>query len=114
MRTTLRRPSSSLLKSRLTSFLTSVLLLAGAAPARASSTSGPMPWDNILSALADSATGPVISALVTIGIVTGGAYWFLTDSQRGLVNILKAVIVAGIVTGLTAFLGAFGISMAVV
>jgi type IV secretory pathway VirB2 component (pilin) len=93
--------------------LTAVLFVAAAAPAGASTT-GSMPWDNILSTLADSATGTVISALVTIGIVVGGIYWFLTDSQRGLVNILKAVIVAGIVTGLTAFLGAFGISMATV
>lgn len=106
MRSILRRPSRVV--------LTVFVFLAGATPARASTTTGPMPWDTILSALADSATGPVISALVTIGIVAGGAYWFLTDSQRGLVNILKAVIVAGIVTGLTAFLGAFGISMAVV
>jgi len=73
-----------------------------------------MPWDNILSTLATSATGTVITALVTIAIVAGGAYWALTDNQRGLVSIIKAVIVGGIVTGLTGFLAAFGISMAVV
>lgn len=89
------------------------LILGLATPAHATTT-GQMPWDNILSTLADSATGTVISALVTIGIVIGGIYWFLSDNQRGLVSILKAVIVAGIVTGITGFLGAFGISMATV
>lgn len=92
--------------------LTAALFLV-ALPARATTT-GQLPWDNILSTLADSAQGPVISALVIIGIVAGGAYWFFTDSQRGLVNIVKALVVAGIVTGITGFLGAFGISMAVV
>lgn len=93
--------------------LTTALLSAVSAPARATTT-GTMPWDNILATLASSATGTVISALVTIGIVVGGIYWFFSDNQRGLVSILKAVIVAGIVTGITGFLGAFGISMAVV
>lgn len=92
--------------------LTAALFLV-ALPARATTT-GTLPWDNILSTLADSAQGPVISALVIIGIVAGGAYWFFTDSQRGLVNIVKALVVAGIVTGITGFLGAFGISMATV
>lgn len=89
------------------------LTLGFAAPASATTT-GQMPWDNVLSVLQDSATGTVTSALVTIGIVIGGIYWFLSDNQRGLVSILKAVVVAGIVTGITGFLGAFGISMAVV
>lgn len=87
--------------------------LWAALPARASS-SGSLPWDGILSTLADSASGPVISALVTMGICAAGAYWFFTESQRGLVQIVKVLIVAGVVSGLTGFLGAFGISMAVV
>lgn len=80
-------------------------------PAHASSTSS-MPWDNILSLLADSATGTVIRAVVTIAIVIGGIYWALSDNQHGLVRILKALVVAGIVTGIAGFLGAFGISFA--
>ncbi|MFW6012185.1 MAG: TrbC/VirB2 family protein [bacterium] len=95
-----------------TLFLLAPAFLA-AAPARASETNN-MPWDNILQTLADSATGTVTSALVTIGIVVGGIYWFLSDNQRGLVNILKAIVVAGIVTAITAFLGAFGISLATI
>lgn len=90
-----------------------VVALAAALPAEAS-TSGPLPWDNILSTIADSVQGPVISALVIMGICAGGAYWFFTESQRGLVQIIKVLVVAGIVSGLTAFLGAFGISMALV
>ena len=86
-------------------------LVLSPAPAHASTTSA-MPWDGILAALADSATGTVISALVTIGIVSGGIYWSFTDNHRGLVHIFKAVIVAGIVTGIGGFLGAFGISLA--
>lgn len=89
-------------------------LLVVAAPRAWASTSGSLPWDNILGTLADSVQGPVISALVIMGIVAGGAYWFFTESQRGLVQIVKVVIVAGIVSGLTAFLGVFGISMATV
>lgn len=79
-------------------------------PTRASaSTTGSMPWDNILAILADSATGTVIRAMVTIAIVIGGIYWALSDNHNGLVRIIKAVLVAGIVTGIVGFLGAFGI-----
>jgi type IV secretion system protein VirB2 len=87
--------------------------LAAALPAEAT-TSGSLPWDNILTTIAESVQGPVISALVIMGICAGGAYWFFTESQRGLVQIVKVLVVAGIVSGLTAFLGAFGISMALV
>jgi len=94
-----------------TLFLVLPALLLAAAPASASTT-GSMPWDNILSTLADSATGTVIRALVTIAIVIGGIYWALSDNHNGLVRILKAVVVAGIVTGIAGFLGAFGITFA--
>jgi type IV secretion system protein VirB2 len=90
-----------------------VVALAAALPAEAT-TSGSLPWDNILTTIAESVQGPVISALVIMGICAGGAYWFFTESQRGLVQIVKVLVVAGIVSGLTAFLGAFGISMALV
>jgi len=98
---------------RLRFLLTASLVFAAPVPAWATTT-GSLPWDNILATLADSVQGPVISALVIMGIVAGGAYWFFTESQRGLVQIVKVVIVAGVVSGLTAFLGAFGISMATV
>lgn len=87
--------------------------LFGARPAYASTT-GTLPWDNILGTLADSVKGPVISALIVMGIVAGGAYWFFSDNQRGLVQIVKALIVGGIVSGLAAFLGAFGITTALI
>lgn len=117
MRSFLSRCSASVRRS-LTggSLLTSSLLLlalAAAAPAEAT-TSGSLPWDNILNTIAESVKGPVISALVVLGICAGGAYWFFTESQRGLVQIIKVLVVAGMVSGLTGFLGAFGISMAVV
>ncbi|HLE84929.1 MAG TPA: TrbC/VirB2 family protein [Thermoanaerobaculia bacterium] len=91
--------------------LTTLLLVGAALPARATST-GTLPWDNILGTIADSVQGPVLSALVIIGMCAAGAYWFFSESQRGLVQVVKVVIVAGVVSGLTAFLGAFGISMA--
>ena len=90
-----------------------LLAFTAAAPAEAT-TSGSLPWDNILNTIAESVKGPVISALVVLGICAGGAYWFFTESQRGLVQIIKVLVVAGMVSGLTGFLGAFGISMAVV
>ncbi len=93
--------------------LTGALAVAGALPARATTT-GTLPWDNILQTIADSVQGPVISALVIIAIAAGGIYWAFTDSQMGLVRIIKSLIVAGIVSGLTAFLASFGISMALV
>lgn len=100
---------------RLRVLLTGVAVLVGAAPVPAwATTTGTLPWDNILRTIADSVQGPVISALVIIGLVAGGAYWFFTESQRGLVQIVKVLVVAGIVSGITAFLGAFGISMALV
>ena len=89
------------------------LALAGALPAFATTT-GNLPWDSILGKIADSVQGPVLTALITLGICAGGAYWFFTESQRGLVQILKAVIVGGIVSGLTAFLATFGISMSLI
>lgn len=76
------------------------------------STTEEMPWDSILSSLADSATGTVIRAVVIIAIAIGGIYWALSDNQNGLVRILKAVIVAGIVTGAATFVGSFGINFA--
>lgn len=93
--------------------LTALFGAFGALPARATTT-GTLPWDNILQTIADSVQGPVISALVIMAVAAGGAYWAFSDSQMGLVRILKAVIVAAVVSGLTAFLGVFGISMAVV
>lgn len=94
-------------------FLLTGLAVLVAVPSWATTT-GTLPWDNILQTLADSVQGPVISALVIFGLVAGGAYWFFTESQRGLVQIVKVLIVAGVVSGITAFLGAFGISMALV
>jgi type IV secretion system protein TrbC len=93
--------------------LLSVSALIAALPAEAT-TSGSMPWDSILNTLAESVKGPVLSSLIVMGLCAAGAYWFFTESQRGLVQIVKVLVVAGMVSGLTAFLGAFGISMAVV
>ena len=90
-----------------------VVALAAALPAEAT-TSGSMPWDSILNTLAESVKGPVLSSLIVMGLCAAGAYWFFTESQRGLVQIVKVLVVAGMVSGLTAFLGAFGISMALV
>lgn len=101
------------MSSRTRSLALLVLFGLPALPARASST-GTMPWDNILTTLSDSATGTVLAALVTIAIVVGGLYWAFSDNQSGLVKIIKAVVVAGIVTGITGFLGAFGISLATI
>lgn len=117
MRSYLSRCSASVRRSltggSLLTFSLFLLALAAAAPAEAT-TSGSLPWDNILNTIAESVKGPVLSALVIMGICAGGAYWFFTESQRGLVQIIKVLVVAGIVSGLTAFLGAFGISMALV
>lgn len=96
-----------------TVLLTLPLALLVTSPAYGAST-GDLPWEGILKKLSDSVSGPVASALIIMGIVAGGAYWFFSENQRGLVQIVKALIVGGIVSGITAFLGLFNITTALI
>ncbi len=45
-----------------------VLALAAASPALAAGAGGAMPWDNLLTTIADSITGPVAKAIGVIAI----------------------------------------------
>lgn len=82
--------------------------------AQASSTSGKLPWNNILTTLEQNITGPTATAIILIAIAVGAIVWAVSEDNRGVIRILKAVVALGIVAGLTSLVSGLGISASTV
>jgi len=87
----------------------SALSTVASAPAWAAG--GGMPWDNPLSQVAQSITGPVAGSIIAIAIVASGLTMAFAAGQgmRTFAGILFAGSIVGV--GLVFFMGMFGLTV---
>jgi type IV secretory pathway VirB2 component (pilin) len=89
--------------------LTLVLALAATSPALAAGAGGGMPWDNLLTTIADSITGPVAKAIGVIAIALTGLGFAISEGgswvRKGM-GVLFGLCVA--FSASTFFLGWLG------
>ena len=89
-------------------FALSALASMASAPARAAG--GGMPWEDPLSQVANSITGPVAGSIIAIAIVASGLTMAFAAGQgmRTFAGIIFAGSIVGV--GLLFFMGLFGLT----
>jgi type IV secretory pathway VirB2 component (pilin) len=91
-----------------------LLAASFAAPlAHAGTTTGNLPWNNVLDVLKANITGPTATAILLIAIAVGALYWAFSDDNRGVFRMLKGVVAMGIVVALGTLLSALGVTATV-
>lgn len=87
-------------------------LLSARAASATTSTGGTLPWNNVLSLLAENISGPTASALIILGVLAAIFAWMFVDETRLLHRIVKTVIAAGMVAAVASgsLLSAFNIT----
>jgi type IV secretory pathway VirB2 component (pilin) len=90
---------------------TLALVLLALSPHAQASTGGSMPWDNWLTQLGNSFTGPLAYVIAVIGFVTAMAVIVLRGAELGhlVLVILVLVIGASVALGAKQFASQFGV-----